>query len=165
VGPRAGALREEADKHLPAEWLCKDAAYQRGLLDGLVASDGFIRAGRTCFRNTSNQLVELFGLLCLLVHGSLPNVEGVAPSAGGLPGVVDEDCEPSYRARLNCSHAERHVAEYAAVKVLETVSPGCACRCTTSRSTTTATASSPTTSSSTTASARPVSSPASVSRR
>ena len=116
---------KKTDKHLPAEWMCQDAAFQRGLLDGLVASDGFVdRGGRLCFRNTSRALVELFGLLCLLVHGSLPNVEAVAPSAGGLPGVEDEDCAPSYRARLNTTHAKRHLSEYAAVKVLSTVQAG-----------------------------------------
>lgn len=116
---------KETGKHLPAGWLVDDAAYQRGLLDGLIASDGFVDSGgRLVFRNTSGPLMELFGVLCLLVHGSLPNVEGVAASAGGLPGVQDKDCQPSYRSRLNKTHEKRHLEEHCAVKVLETVRPG-----------------------------------------
>jgi inosine-5'-monophosphate dehydrogenase len=116
---------KKAAKHLPAEWLCDDDAYLRGLLDGLVASDGFVdQSRRVCFRNTSIALTELFGILCLLVRGTLPNVEGVAASAGGLPGVVAKDCAPSFRSRLNVTYDKRHLDEYSAVKVLETVRSG-----------------------------------------
>ncbi len=115
---------KKTDKHLPARWLCDDPAYQRGLLDGLIASDGFVdQGGRLVFRNTSERLVELFGVLCLLVHGTLPHVKGCAPSAGGLAGVGDEDCAPSFRSRLNTTHAERHLPEYSAVTLLGTTTP------------------------------------------
>ncbi len=106
-------------KHLPAGWLCDDPGYLRGLLDGLIESDGHVASGgRLCFRNTSRALTELFGVLCLLVHGSLPNAELAAPSAGGLAGVRDEDCLPSYRARLNSSHAKRQLDEHNIIKLL-----------------------------------------------
>ncbi|MDP9181171.1 MAG: IMP dehydrogenase, partial [Actinomycetota bacterium] len=75
-------------KHLPKEWLCSDPAYLRGLLQGLIDSDGHVdQTGRLCFRNTSLALSELYGVLCLLVHGSLPNVACEEGSAGGLAGV------------------------------------------------------------------------------
>ncbi|MBK5223117.1 MAG: IMP dehydrogenase [Acidimicrobiia bacterium] len=65
---------QRADKHLPAEYLCASPLYLNGLFDGLVDSDGFIAGdGRVCFRNTSTQLAELYGLLCLLIEGSFPN--------------------------------------------------------------------------------------------
>jgi len=116
---------KRTDKRLPSGWLVDDADYQRGLLDGLVASDGFVdQGGRLVFRNTSRPLVELFGVLCLLVHGSLPNVEAVAPAAGGLVGVSDEDCQPSYRSRLNVTHDKRQLEEYAAVKLLQVLPVG-----------------------------------------
>jgi IMP dehydrogenase/GMP reductase len=106
-------------KHLPAEWLCANPAYLRGLLDGLVASDGYVEAGgRICFRNTSRALAELFGVLCWLVHGSLPNVSVEARSAGGLAGVRDEDCKPSYKSRLNATHEARHLDDHQVVKLL-----------------------------------------------
>jgi IMP dehydrogenase/GMP reductase len=110
---------KKTDKHLPAGWLTENPEYQRGLLAGLVASDGFVDGGgRICFRNTSRQLSELFGVLCLLVHGALPNVEREEGSAGGLPGVRDEDCATSYRSRLNVTHDKRHLDEFTVVKPL-----------------------------------------------
>ena len=106
-------------KHLPAEWLCSDPAYLRGLLDGLIDSDGHVdEGGRLCFRNTSRQLSELYGVLCLLVMGSLPNVVREEGSAGGLVGVRDADCKPSYKSRLNVTHEKRRMPEYSVVKFL-----------------------------------------------
>ncbi len=110
---------KRADKHLPAEWLCDDPAYLRGLLQGLVDSDGHVDGGRVCFRNTSRRLVELFGVLCHQVHGSFPNVERCEPSAGGLLGVRDEDCAVSYRARLNATSDKRLLDDHQAVTLLE----------------------------------------------
>ncbi|MDT7539871.1 MAG: dehydrogenase [Actinomycetota bacterium] len=112
---------KKTDKRLPSGWLTDNPDYQRGLLDGLVASDGFLDgSGRVCFKNTSRALAELFGVLCLLVHGALPNVETEAGSAGGLKGVRNEDCATSYTSRLNVTHAKRHLDEHSVVKLLGT---------------------------------------------
>jgi inosine-5'-monophosphate dehydrogenase len=106
-------------KHLPQEWLCSDPAYLRGLLQGLIDSDGFVdQAGRLCFRNTSLALSELYGVLCLLVHGSLPNVECEEGTAGRLAGVDPARCLPSYRSRLNVTHEKRQLEEHSVVKLL-----------------------------------------------
>jgi inosine-5'-monophosphate dehydrogenase len=49
-----GQFGKKTDKHLPSEYLCGDPSYLRGLLDGLVDSDGHVGAdGRVSFRNTS----------------------------------------------------------------------------------------------------------------
>ena len=113
------------DKHLPSEWLCNNPAYLCGVLDGLVDSDGYVEAnGRLCFRNTSRRLAELFGVLCLVVHGSLPNVDLEEPSAGGLVGVDEISCKPSWRSRLNTTHAKRQLDDYSVVKLLERESFG-----------------------------------------
>jgi inosine-5'-monophosphate dehydrogenase len=107
------------EKHLPADWLCSDPAYLRGLLQGLIDSDGHVdEGGRLCFRNTSRALSELYGVLCFLVHGSLPNVVREAPSAGGLKGTDVSRCLPSYKSRLNVSHEKRQMPEYGVVKLL-----------------------------------------------
>jgi IMP dehydrogenase/GMP reductase len=109
------------EKHLPRRFLCGSPFYLKGLYDGLVDSDGFHDQGRrVCFRNTSRQLVELFGVLCFLLWGSFPNVDTEKPSAGGLVGTTDDRCRESYKARLNVTHAKRHLDDYQVVKKLET---------------------------------------------
>jgi IMP dehydrogenase/GMP reductase len=113
-----GEFGKKDDKHLPGAYRCGDPGYLKGLLDGLVDSDGNIDGGgRICFRNTSQALAELFGILCLLNEGSFPEAVVEAGSAGGLAGVTGS-CLPSYRSRLNVSHAKRHLESYQAVKTL-----------------------------------------------
>jgi IMP dehydrogenase len=108
-------------KHLPSQYRCGNPLYLHGLLEGLLDSDGHVDGdGRLCFRNTSRELVELFGVLCFLLLGSFPNVEHEAPTAGGLAGTTDERCRPSFRARLNRRHDRRQTADYHAIKKLET---------------------------------------------
>ena len=108
-------------KHLPPRYRCGDPFYLKGLYDGLVDSDGHIDSGgRVCFKNTSRELVELFGVLCFLLWGSFPNVEREAPAAGGLRGTSVERCRESYRARLNRTHAKRAMQDYQVVKKLQT---------------------------------------------
>jgi IMP dehydrogenase/GMP reductase len=107
------------EKHLPAHLLCGSPFYLKGLLEGLLDSDGFVdESGRLCFRNTSRQLVELFGVLCHLLYGSFPNVEVEAGTRGGLVGEVGS-CKDSYTARLNVSHARRRLPGYQVVKTLD----------------------------------------------
>jgi IMP dehydrogenase/GMP reductase len=107
------------DKHLPAAFLCQDQRYLRGLLDGLLDSDGYIAAdGRKCLRNTSRSLNELFGVLCHLLEGSFPNIAMEAPTSGGLPGVNAADCLPSFVSRLNVSHEKRLIEGHQVVKIL-----------------------------------------------
>ena len=114
------AFGKREHKALPSHYLCGSPFYLKGLYDGLVDSDGFHDAdGRVCFKNTSRELVELFGVLCFLLWGSFPNVEREAPSAGGLVGTSHDRCRESFKARLNVTHAKRHLREYQVVKPLE----------------------------------------------
>jgi inosine-5'-monophosphate dehydrogenase len=113
-------LGKRADKHLPVQYRCTDPEYLRGLLDGLIDSDGYVAAdGRVGFRNTSRELAELFGLLCLQVRGSFPELRMEAGTAGGLPGVDSARCLPSYKARLNVSAEKRHLGDTQVVKLRE----------------------------------------------
>ncbi|HEV7128934.1 MAG TPA: IMP dehydrogenase [Ktedonobacterales bacterium] len=108
------------EKHLPSRYLSSKPAYLRGLFDGLIDSDGYVASdGRLCFRNTSAQLVELFNVLCFLIHGSFPNSYTTAPSAGGLAGTGVENCRETYTSRLNVSHEKRLTDAYQVVKPLE----------------------------------------------
>lgn len=108
------------EKHLPTRYRCTDPRYLRGLFDGLVDSDGHVGAdGRIGFRNTSRSLSELFGVLCFQLFGSLPEVALEPGSAGGLEGVRDEDCRPSYRSRLSKTHEKRHLIDHQVIKLLD----------------------------------------------
>ena len=108
-------------KHLARAYLCGNPLYLRGLLDGLIDSDGHTdKSGRLCFKNTSPQLVELFGVLCFLLEGSFPNVQREEPTAGGLAGADVNRCRPSYSARLNATHRKRHTSCNLVVKKLGT---------------------------------------------
>jgi IMP dehydrogenase/GMP reductase len=106
-------------KRLPASYRCGNPLYLRGLLDGLVDSDGYVESGgRICLRNTSRELTELFGILCHLLEGSFPSATVEAPTAGGLKGTSDDRCRPSYRSRLDTSHRKRHSSCHQVVKRL-----------------------------------------------
>jgi inosine-5'-monophosphate dehydrogenase len=108
------------EKHIPDQYLCGNPNYLKGLLDGLVDSDGHVASdGRLSFHNTSQQLVELFNVLCFLVKGSFPNSSTEEASAGGLKGTSDGNCHESYRSRLNVTHEKRLMQRHQAVKVLE----------------------------------------------
>jgi inosine-5'-monophosphate dehydrogenase len=107
-------------KHLPLRFRCGNPSYLKGLYDGLTDSDGhFAGDGRRCFRNTSRELSELFGVLSFLLLGSFPNVVREAPSAGGLRGTTDERCNPSFVSRLSVHHYRRQLLDFQVVKQLE----------------------------------------------
>jgi len=114
-------LGKRTGKHLPAKYRCTDRSYLRGLFEGMVDSDGHVAAdGRIGFRNTSLELAELFGVLCLQLHGSFPEARTEEGSAGGLVGVTDAQCAVSHVARLNRTHAKRHLGDsMQVVKLLE----------------------------------------------
>ncbi len=113
------------EKHLPTRYLSMNRQYLRGLFDGLIDSDGHMAGdGRLSFHNTSQQLVELFNVLCYLLEGSFPNCSTEKGSAGGLNSTTSEKCRESYRSRLNVTHEKRLMANYQAVKRLEDHHPG-----------------------------------------
>jgi IMP dehydrogenase/GMP reductase len=116
---------KRAGKHLPGTYRCGDPFYLKGLYDGLLDSAGHVESdGRVSFKNTSGELVELFSVLCFLLWGSFPNVNLEPPTAGGLSGTTDARCLESFRARLNRTHAKRHVHQFQVVKKLATRSLG-----------------------------------------
>ena len=105
-------------KHLPKAYWSGNPLYLNGLLHGLLASEGNVERGRLCFRNTSRQLAELFGVLCYLIRGSFPNISLDEGNAGGLGGTTDARCRASFRSRLNVTHTKRHLERFQVVKQL-----------------------------------------------
>lgn len=60
------------DKHLPTDLLVNNPQYLRGILSGLIDSDGCVSHGRTSFTNTSSRLMELFNIIHFVINNSLP---------------------------------------------------------------------------------------------
>jgi IMP dehydrogenase/GMP reductase len=106
-------------KRLPKRFRCGNPSYLKGLYDGLSDSDGYFAAdGRRCFKSTSRELVELFGVLSFLLLGSFPNVASEEPAAGGLGGTEDARCRPSFVARSSVQHDRRQMNDFHVVKQL-----------------------------------------------
>jgi len=88
------------NKHLPEQYLCNNKDYLKGILDGLVDSDGYYKNdGRVCFSNTSRKLVELFNFVFFQINNYFPSQQYKTPSAGGLKNCLTDNCNPSYVSR------------------------------------------------------------------
>lgn len=59
-------------KHLPENLCINNKKYLKGIIDGLIDSDGNIYKGRKRLSNTSPYLIELFNISQFIVNGSLP---------------------------------------------------------------------------------------------
>ncbi|MFN2627270.1 MAG: IMP dehydrogenase [Gaiellaceae bacterium] len=107
------------EKQLPPRFMCASPFYLTGLYDGLVERDHLGAAdGAVCFRSSSRQLVELFGVLCFLLRGRFPQSQSEPPGAGGLEGRALSPWRGSYVSRLNVAEANRHPAAYQVVETL-----------------------------------------------
>jgi len=92
------------NKLLPEQYKCSNKEYLKGLVDGLVDSDGSSpeKGGidpRTGFGNTSPYLAELFMWAFYTVNGYYPSVQYKKPTAGGLKGCNVENCKPGFILR------------------------------------------------------------------
>lgn len=111
---------KKSNKHLPKDLLVSHTEYLQGLYDGFIDSDGNVEPyGRVCFKNTSRELIEQFGIISYILHGFLPSFFREDGSAGGLKGVKNEDCKPSFRARNGTLGVARLTKDYQVVERLE----------------------------------------------
>ncbi|MBI5065498.1 IMP dehydrogenase [Candidatus Woesearchaeota archaeon] len=114
------SFSKKTNKHLPTEYLVNNKEYLKGLLDGMIDSDGEIEDyGRIRFTNTSKKLIELFNVVCYLVKGFFPNNLKQEIKIGGLKNANIENFHQSYRADINTTGAKRLTKNYQAVKLLE----------------------------------------------
>jgi inosine-5'-monophosphate dehydrogenase len=108
------------EKHLPSQYLVKNEDYLKGLLDGLIDSDGFTeKQGRINFSNTSKYLIELFNILTYLVKGAFPNNRKKELSTGSLKGTKKENLSQGYVARIIKTFNKRLTKDYQISKILE----------------------------------------------
>ena len=113
---------KKTEKHLPEEFLINDKEYLQGILDGLIDSDGHVESsGRICFTNTSEKLIELFGVVSCLLTGVFPNMQMRPPTVGGLKNCNIENCNDGYVSRINTTASKRLTNEYQVAKLLEVV--------------------------------------------
>jgi len=103
------------EKHLPAKYLSTNRGYLRGLLAGLVDGDGQQASDeRLGFQSPSQQLVELFNVLCYLIEGSFPVCEDAGTGLAPLNGASEKRLMADYQAvtRLEAKHPGVSVPVY-----------------------------------------------------
>lgn len=111
---------KKTSKHLPSEYLVNNKEYLQGILDGLVDSDGHTeKDGRIRFTNTSEQLVELFGVVNYLLTGVFPNQQMRSPTVGGLKNVDVKNCNDGYVSGILSTSHKRLTKDYQVAKMLE----------------------------------------------
>lgn len=111
---------KKENKHLPSEFFVNNPEYLKGILDGLIDSDGYVeKEGRINFYNTSKQLIELFNISCYLVNGVFPNNSKPQKTTGGLENINIENCNQSYYASIINTGKKRLTENYQVVKLLE----------------------------------------------
>lgn len=102
---------KKTDKQLPEKFVCSDKEYLKGLLDGLIDSDGCIKdTGSPQLSNTSSKLIEQYSLFHYLVNGYYPSMGLTKPSAGGLKNCNIENCHESYQA-TSVGHPDNYIVD------------------------------------------------------
>ena len=110
---------DQTDRHLPADLLCANPEYLRGLLDSLIENSGYAaRNSFICFSSTSQSVVELFNVLCLIIKGSLPSCNMDST------GIIDDendctDCRDYYCADLTVLPEKEPTNHYRVLKMLD----------------------------------------------
>jgi len=114
------AFGKKDKKHLPEDLLINNKPYLKGILDGLIDSDGSVeKSGRISFTNTSPSLIELFGVICFMTKGFFPNMREHGKNVGGLKGVNESNLKMSFRSRVNTTSAKRLSEDFQISKLLE----------------------------------------------
>ena len=104
---------KKSEKALPENLLANHPEYLQGLYDGLMDSDGHVESnGREVFTSTSPRLIELYNILSYKTKGAFPHNGPHMQGAGGLKGCNEENCAPSFRAKLAITFERRLTEDY-----------------------------------------------------
>ena len=106
-------------KFLPSKLIVDNEDYLRGLLDGLVGSDGSTDGKRTGFTNTSTKLHELFGVVCFLVNGYWPSISSGKPTCGKLFNCNEQNLSLSYESSFSEKFDNKCSNDVSIVQLLE----------------------------------------------
>ena len=116
------SFEKRKNKHLPDAYLINDKSYLRGILDGLIDSDGHSEPeGRVIFSNTSKRLIELFGIVNYLLTGVFPNSGKRTKTVGGLNNANLENFNQPYGASIINTGLKRLTKDYQVAKLLECI--------------------------------------------
>lgn len=108
-----------SNKILQNKFLVNNIEYIRGIIDGLIDSDGTIEEDRKTFTNTSKYLVELYGILSYMLYGKLPSYTKNKKTIGKLVGANINNVVDSYTLKDNISN-QQICGEYIINKISST---------------------------------------------
>jgi IMP dehydrogenase/GMP reductase len=111
------ALGADLEKQLPARYRCGNRHYLQGLFDGLMDTAGQAQGRQPLsFQHGSQDVMELFGLLCHLLYGSFPTITAEPAHGEGraqLDGRQGEDTKEFQQVeRLFSRRTGQRVAVY-----------------------------------------------------
>lgn len=91
---------KKKNKNLPIKFRALSKEYNKGLLEGLIDSDGYIEStGRIVFTNTSKHLIEAFMFSFFIVHGYYPSSLKTKKSVGNLIGTDIKNISQGFKSR------------------------------------------------------------------
>ena len=111
---------KKKNKELSIQFLINDKEYLKGLLDGLIDSDGHKeKEGRIRFSNTSKKLIELFSVVNYILTGVFPNNLKRKISIGNLKNADLNNFNISYISEIINTGKKRLTNKYQIAKLLE----------------------------------------------
>lgn len=91
---------ENNKKIIPDMYLINNHEYLKGILDGMVDSDGsYYSDGRIEFGNTSEILIERFAVIFYMINGYFPSMQSHGKSCGTLEHINIDNIQDSYVCR------------------------------------------------------------------
>lgn len=105
-------------KNLPSELLVNNKEYLMGIYDGLIDSDGHSSKNDEGFTNTSENLLELFGVLRYMLYGTFPNMYMKQKSVGKLNSCNVKNLKQGYRTQILKTANSRVYEQEQLIKIL-----------------------------------------------
>lgn len=91
---------ENNKKIIPDTYLINNHDYLKGILDGMIDSDGsYYSDGRIGFGNTSEILIERFAIIFYMINGYFPSMQSHGKSCGTLENINIDNIQESYKCR------------------------------------------------------------------
>lgn len=106
-------------KKLPQDLFVNNKEYLKGIMDGLMDSDGHYSNFKKSFANTSMYLIELFNIICFIVNGFLPSSSTRTKNMSKLNNINLENCKPLYEISFSDNYPNHLNDKYQINQLLE----------------------------------------------